>query len=210
MLMSHTSRKSFTFVLAALALLATVTACGGSASTDSASGTAESLLPSNVMGAPLDNPVLDFSGTYTVTSIFRGDGECLDANYGNESSAEHGGAYLAACNQSAGQKWQIQKTTPGLYQLKSTSQDGDVCLNGNDITSPLNDGAAFSEPCQDVAEQLWTVEPTADGYLRFHSKLYADTVCLESNQAGSEVHGGSTFMDDCQEVSGQYWYLNNA
>lgn len=151
--------------------------------------------------------VTDYTGSYRLHSVFRGPGECLDANVSGPGAAA---AVMAACDGTDEQSWQITEVEPSRYQLGSSGAADAACLNGNDRTSIVHDGGSFAEPCRLVADQVWSITVVEDGSLRLHSELYGQGACLESNEAGSEVHGGAVFVADCADATGQFWTLDEA
>lgn len=149
----------------------------------------------------------DFEGTYRLQSMFRGEQECLDANY-HDADTHHGGAFMAPCDGSDDQTWQLTPVDPGHYQIW-TEHDGErLCLDGNDRESPIHEGAAFAEPCRLIAGQIWSIAAEENGFARLHTEFYEHSACLESNAPGSQrVHSGAAYMDACQNVTGQLWRL---
>jgi len=179
----------------ALGVFSTLAACSG----DDTSAPAEKNDGEQVF-------IDQYSGSFVVQSVFRGDQECLDANY-LDPDTSHGGAYMAPCDGSDPQVWQFTAVEQDLYEMSTDDENERVCLDGNDKESVIHEGAAFVDVCRRVPGQLWTLTETEDGLLRLHSEFREQAACLESNEPGSEAHSGAAFMDDCQNVTGQFWRL---
>lgn len=175
-------------------------ACSGSSGGSSSSGSGGG----SVDAVDETTTIIDqFSGTFTMQNVFRGDKECLDANY-LDPETDHGGAYMAPCNDQEDQQWQFTAVEADVYQIW-TEVDGDrVCLDGNDKDSVVRSGAAFVEPCREIADQLWTVTAVDDN-VRLHTEFREQAACLEGNEPGSTEHSGAAFMDTCQDATGQLW-----
>lgn len=149
-----------------------------------------------------------YEGTYRLQSMWRGEGECLDANY-HDADTNHGGTFMAPCSGADDQTWQFTPVDdPHHYQIWTEHNGEQLCLDGNDRTSAIHEGAAFVEPCRLIVGQIWTINLQNDGFARLHTEFREHSACLESNAAENQgSHSGASHMTDCQDVSGQLWRL---
>ena len=132
----------------------------------------------------------EYDGTYRLQSAFRGEGECLDANY-HDADTDHGGAFMAPCNGADDQTWHFTPVDdPYHFQIWTEHNGEKLCLDGNDRESPIHEGAAFVEPCRLIVGQIWTITSEDNGFVRLHTEYEQQADCFESNQAGSPAHSG--------------------
>ena len=89
---------------------------------------------------------------------------CLEGNQVAADAFLGGGAFMADCQDVAGQLWKlVESDVDGYYRLQTAFLEAEnMCLESNRVTEDAYlGGAAYMDDCQDVSGQLWKLDPIA-------------------------------------------------